>query len=257
MKVAWVTHHLEGEGGPGWLPGLHRGGGEMTDAALRDAAPSGVQLEVLSPQRAREADGYDRVVVTGTDLLTDTDMVRLSLLRPLVFLHHRQKPSQARGMLLAAADPLVVHTPAHEAVERLWCEPRRVEHVLSPMGDVFRTGPKRDVALWAARDHPSKGRLVAEAYATSKGWPFKALFDAPRADVLDAMAEARWFIHLPLWFESEARSVIEAVLSGCEVVANRNVGLTSCERWRDRQWLTEQTSTAAQRFWGLVCGSTF
>lgn len=256
MRVAWVTHHLPGEGGPGWLPGLYRGGGEMTDAVLRGAAPATVELEVLAPERAREADGYDRVVVTGTDHLAEADMVRLSMLRPLVFLHHRQKPSQARAMLLGAADPLVVHTPAHEAVERSWCEPGRVEHVLSPMTDRFRTGPKRDVALWAARDHASKGRLVAEAYATSKGWPFRAMFDSPRDDVLDAMAEARWFIHLPLWFESEARSVIEAVLSGCEVVANRNVGLTSLERWRDPVWLAEQTSTAAQRFWGLVCGST-
>jgi hypothetical protein len=82
--------------------------------------------------------------------------------------------------------------------------------------------------------------------------PFQPIVGQPRSTVLAAMAKAQWFIHLPLEFESEGRSVVEAVLSGCEVIANANVGITSFPRWRDPAWMAEQTSVAGERFWQAV-----
>jgi hypothetical protein len=260
VKVAWVTHHV-GAGDPadGWLPGEHRGGGEMTDADWRAAAPGRVTVDVLGPDAWREATvGYDRIVVTGTDLLSEQALRSLAKLRPVVALHHRQTRSAGRQALLEAAGAVILHTPAHEAVEREWAALKRVVHVLSPMRlDEFppQAAERRQVALWAARNHPLKGQGLAAGYAARKGWPFMALTGQPRSVVLEAMAEARWFVHLPLEFESEGRSVIEAVLSGCEVAANRNVGVTSHERWRDVGWMAEQTAAAGDRFWEVVCGS--
>jgi hypothetical protein len=258
VKVAWVTHHV-GAGDPalGWLPGEHRGGGEMTDAAWRAAAPSTVTVDVIAPDAWTDATvGYDRVVVTGTDLLTEQAMRELAALRPVVALHHRQTPSAGRRELLERADTVIVHTPAHEAVERRWANLNRVVHVLSPMDPAdfpAHAAERRQVAMWAGRDHPLKGKHLAAQYAARQGWPFVAVTGVPRSDVLAAMAETRWFVHLPIEFESEGRSVIEAVLSGCEVYASRLVGVTSCEPWRDPGWLWEQCGTAGQRFWEQVC----
>lgn len=250
-----MTHHV-GAGDPaqGWLPGEHRGGGEMTDADWRAAAPDGVEVTVVSPDRWRESLDADRVVVTGTDLLSDEALCILAKSSPAVAVHHRQARSAARQRLLEAASPLIVHTPGHEAVERSWCSLGRVVHVLSPMRADEFVEPVNDleIALWASRDHPLKGRPIAEAYARRHGWHFVAITARPRADVLAMMARAQRFIHLPLEFESEGRGVIEAVLSGCDVVANRNVGITSFERWRDPAWMAEMTFDAGDRFWQAV-----
>lgn len=260
MRVAWVTHHVgAGDPGQGWLPGEHRGGGEMTDAAWRAAAPAGVDVELLGPDRWRDATtGFDRVVITGTDLLSEQAMRTLAKQRPVVALHHLQTRTAGRQTLLEQADTVIVHTPAHEAAERRWAALRRVEHVLSPMDLAEFPEPhadRRQVAVWAARSHPLKGQGLAEGWCARRGVPMMALSSSSRHQVLQAMAEARWFVHLPLAFESEGRAVIEAVLSGCDVWANRLVGITSCDRWRDPAWLAERTGEAGAAFWEIVCGS--
>lgn len=256
MRVAWVTHHF-GAGNPaeGWLPGPHRGGGEMTDAAWRDAAPAGVQVELVAPDDWEQALGADRVVVTGTDLLSEKAMRRLAKHGAAVALHHAQKRTAGRQALLEAADPLIVHTPAHEAWERRWVAPRRVVHVLSPMDPAEfppAAAERQRVAVWAARNHPLKGHGLAAAWAARHRIPLQTITGQPRQVVLAALANAEWMVHLPREFESEGRAVIEAVLSGCKVAANRLVGVTSLAGWRDPGTLAELTGTAGERFWEAV-----
>jgi hypothetical protein len=78
------------------------------------------------------------------------------------------------------------------------------------------------------------------------------LTNAPRAKVLDALAVARWFVHLPLGFESESRATIEAVLSGCECVTNERVGITSVDGWSDPQRLADMVASAAEKWWQVA-----
>jgi hypothetical protein len=66
------------------------------------------------------------------------------------------------------------------------------------------------------------------------------------------MARAEAFVHLPLAFESECRSVMEAVLSGCVVQTNRNVGITSIPGWDDKNKLRDMVDRAGHDFWQLV-----
>jgi hypothetical protein len=47
--------------------------------------------------------------------------------------------------------------------------------------------------------------------------------------------------------------VMEAVLSGCTVRTNDNVGITSYEHWDDPQWLSDEIDSASEKFWGFVC----
>jgi len=254
MSIAWVTHHLPRDtdsANPAHLPGKYVGGAEMTDATLLEAAPLDVDLvPAWEWERALSA---DHVIVTGTDLLPDEAMTRLAVTKPTVFLHHQQPHSEARRQLINAARVLILHTPAHEAIERQWTQPQRVELVLSPMNPAeCHIETKQDHAVWAQRLHDLKGPLAARMWASENNIELKMLTNAPRAEVLDSLAVARWFVHLPLGFESESRATIEAVLSGCECITNDRVGITSVDGWQDAGRLSELVSTAAQTWWQVA-----
>jgi hypothetical protein len=111
---------------------------------------------------------------------------------------------------------------------------------------------KQPFALWAAREHPLKGKLNAEIWAAQAGYEFKALTNVPRETVLDALARCEYFVHLPLAFESECRTLAEAVLSGCKVHTNDLVGLTSVQDWDNPEVLRNMIDLAGSTFWRLV-----
>lgn len=254
-RIAWITHHLpvEDTGGGKWLPGIFRGGAEMSDHEYRQAAPPWIQIDVFHPDQWEEALTYNRIVITGTDLLSEEAMVRLAEENPMVFVHHEQKESAGRKILIEAADPFVCHTPAHLEREQLWCDITNYQLILSHFdtSECF-VGKKQPYALWAARNHPQKGMNQARLWAHSFGIPLVRMHDYARSDVLDMMSRAEWFVHMPLSFESECRSVMEAVLSGCRVHTNKNVGIVSMPRWDDRIYLGEQIDMAGEAFWEAV-----
>jgi hypothetical protein len=256
MKLAWVTHHLPREidsDHPAHLPGRFVGGAEMTDAALIEAAPDGVEIQLLGPDSWEQALDAEEIVVTGTDLLTDEAMYALAERKPPVFVHHLQTRSAARGHLLEAARVLILHTPAHLEREREWVTPRDVCLVLSPMDPAeCWQETKQDFAVWANRQHELKGPRKAAMYAAQHGMALRQLSNVPRHDVLATLAMARWFIHLPVGFESESRATIEAVLSGCECITNDNVGVTSVPGWDDPEHLASLVSNAADTWWKAV-----
>lgn len=257
MRVAWVTHHVprpdDAQDNPAHLPGRFAGGAEMTDAELLAAVPPGVDVTLVPAEEWERAFDADTIIVTGTDALPDDALVRLAERSPAVLVHHRQERRKGVSDLLNGCRVLIVHTPAHEAVETAWTSPRRVERVLSPI-DVAdcRSGDKQDHAMWAQRWHPLKGPLAAKYWAAKQGIPLRMVTNQPRAVVLDEMQVARWWVHLPLGFESESRATIEAVLSGCEPVVNDNVGISSVDGWRDPVRLAEMLDGAAARFWQVA-----
>jgi hypothetical protein len=92
----------------------------------------------------------------------------------------------------------------------------------------------------------------AKVWAHGFGIPIVVMSDYERRDVLQMMSKAEWFVHTPISFESECRSVMEAVLSGCRVHTNRNVGIASVDNWDDRIYLKEMVDNAGQDFWSCV-----
>ena len=256
MKLAWVTHHLPRDtdsANPAHLPGRYVGGAEMTDAALIEAAPAGVTVDLIAPQDWEQALDADNVVVTGTDLLSDEAMWALAERKPAVFLHHEQTIAAARGHLIESARLVIVHTPAHLQRERRWLTLPNVQLVLSPMDPAeCWQEPKQEFAVWANRMHQLKGPRKAAMWAAQQGVELQMLSNVPRAQVLATMAKARYYVHLPVGFESESRATIEAVLSGCECITNDNVGVTSVQGWNDPTHLAELVSTAAGTWWQAV-----
>lgn len=256
VRVGVVSTHqpVDEDQGDLWLPGAYRGGAELSDAEYLAAAPDGVEWAYTTPG---EAAAFDRVLVTSIDLLTPDECDTLARLDPVVFLHHAVAPADHRVRLLNAARVLMVHTPAHRDRTLAWASPRRVELVLSAMDtSIIGCASEREpFALAASRNHPLKGLKNARVWAASHGYRIVVMTREPRDVVLDAMSRAEVFVHLPLAFESECRSVIEAVLSGCRVATNANVGVTSVPGWDDPSVLRPLVDAAAATYWGIVCES--
>jgi hypothetical protein len=265
VKIGWYTHHTENdpkvaENGSvsqqGLFTGQFAGGAEMSDYEYRLQAPLDFEIEIVTPATfdTHDIHQFDSVVVTGTDAFTDQQLNRLSEYEPFVFVHHLQTPRAGLNALIAGSRLFVTHTPAHMRRELSWAKPRKTAQVLSyfDTSKCYDHMDKQPYALWAAREHPLKGKLKAELWAAQAGYEFKTLTNVPRDQVLDAMARSQWFVHLPLAFESECRAVMEAVLSGCRIHTNENVGITSVQDWQDADHLRHMIDKAGDTFWRLV-----
>ena len=247
MKVGWVTHHLPGvRGNPSLLSGDFAGGAEMLDFDLVATAPDGVEVEWIGPDDWEQAFDCDRVVVTGTDLLSEKAMAGLAELRPVVWVRHQQPRSDVRAHLFRMADPFVCMSDLHGQVESGWSGARA--EVCN--GWIDLTGitpqPKENHALWAARDHPQKGRLAARMWASRNKVELRELSDVSRVEVLEAMMVARWFVFMPLRLDACPRTLIEAEAAGCAIVTNEFAGR------RQTGPLLEVMEQQRQRFWRWV-----
>ena len=226
MKIAWVTHHLVKDEirSDALLPGLYAGGAELNDAVMRSHSPTDVDVTVIPATEWEQAMDYERIVITGTDALTPDAMVTLATRNPLVWIQHAQTPSGERKHLFDNAAPFITMSRLHQAHEARWSRVSDT-YVHSPVWDVdeVQAATKEPFALFAARNHPAKGRINARIKAAEMGVPLIELSNVDRSTVLEHMARATWFIHLPKEFDACPRTVIEATLAGCEIVTNRNL----------------------------------
>jgi hypothetical protein len=244
VKVGWVTHHLPGErDNPSLLSGVFAGGAEMLDFDMVATAPDGVEVQWIGPDEWEQAFDCDRVVVTGTDLLSDKAMAGLAELRPVVWVRHQQPRSDVRAHLFRMADPFVCMSDLHGQVESGWSD--ACAEVCNGWIDLtgITPGVKQGHALWAARNHPQKGRLAARMWAARNKVELRELSGVSRAEVLDAMTVARWFVFLPLQLDACPRTLIEAEAAGCDIVTNEFAGrrqtgplLDVMEQQRERFW---------------------
>lgn len=247
MRVAWLTHHVPRDDDAAWLLPGGVGGAEMTDAAMIRQAPTSVTVDVIEPHHWEQALDFDRLIITGTDLLTDEAMIRLADESPIVWVHHQQQPSKARAVLFERAKPFATMSREHAAVEAAWsgvvsqwCH----GHIDLDMPELTDRDPNS--ALWAARNHPQKGLLPARRWCRSKGLELTELSGVPRSEVLQAMADHWWFVFLPQAFDSCPRTLIEAEAAGCWIYTNQNAGR------RDEGDLADVMAAQAPKFWSWL-----
>jgi glycosyltransferase involved in cell wall biosynthesis len=75
----------------------------------------------------------------------------------------------------------------------------------------------------------------------------------PYEQVPGILARAQIAVHLPNWLECYGRNVMEAYLSGCELVINGNVGAMSYDwDWSDRDAVREKVRRAPNDFWESI-----
>ena len=243
--IAWVSHHLPDK------DGKLVGGAEMTDVALLTDAPT--EYTIITADNWKQALEFDKIVITGTDLLSPFAMTQLARRKPVVAVHHLQTRTEERAELLSSASTLICHSPKHLELELEWTSPKQSTWILSPHDpSQFTAKPKEDFALWAARMHPQKGPVQAQIWADQQGLPLVMMHDKTRAEVLEAMSRAKHFVFLPQGFDAEPRTIIEAVLSGCQVHTNDLAGISSITNWRDPQVLTDLVTNSKELFWSTV-----
>lgn len=254
VRVGVVSTHrpTEQDLGEAWLPGRYRGGAELSDAEYLAACPEGVSWVYIGPG---EAHMVDRVLVTSLEGIGEAEADILAEHEPVVFLHHATQPEPWKARLIGRARRLMLHTPAHEARTIRWCEPREVVHVLSALdeSELYPAEERDGFALAASRNHPLKGLKNARAWAAINDYPIVVMTRERRSTVIEYMRRAEVFVHLPLEFESECRSVIEAVLCGCRVVTNDRVGVTSIDGWDEPDELRARVKAAPSIYWDAVC----
>lgn len=265
MLIGWYTHHITNSENVAVRGCVLQekafdnefiGGAEMSDWEYRQQAPKDVQIQLVTAYNFDDFDpnSFDRIIVTGTETFSDKQLLQLADFEPIVFVHHLQTPRQSLKMLIDSSSLFITHTPAHMLKELAWTQPRNTAQVLSYF-DTSNIRPKpktKHQGVWAARSHPLKGLLGSQMWAEQRGIALKCFSDSPRQRVLDALASAEWFVHLPLAFESECRTVMEAVLSGCKVHTNNLVGITSVDDWHEPDVLRKMIDSAGSTFWKLV-----
>lgn len=240
--IAWVSHHLPR------ADGTLVGGAEMTDATTLEGSP--VPVKVIHPNNWEEAMTFDKIIITGTDLLSDWAMIALAEKSPTVLVHHQQERTEARSKLISSAEKLICHTPRHLQIELEWTTPKSSTWVISSH-DVsqFQVKEKENFALWAARMHQQKGPAEALAWSSHKSMPLLMMHDKPRSEVLEVMSRAKYFVFLPNGFDAEPRTIIEAVLSGCIVHTNTLAGITSIPNWSNPEVMAELVTSAKEKLW--------
>ncbi len=250
MRVAWLTHHIPRveERHGALLPGKYAGGAERNTDYMIQARPAGIEVEYVEPGNYLDAvDGsWDRLVVGGTDKLSEAAMNFLAPYRPIVWVQHAQHRTPAKAHLFQQARRFLTMSRLHMAWEAEWTG-RADDFVHSPVPpDCIAPALKEPFALFAGRAHPAKGKLQARIWAAERGVDLVELENAPHEVVLKHMARAQYFVHLPKERDACPLVVIEATLAGCEVVTNSLVG--RLEPGDPAQVLSEQP----KKFWRIV-----
>jgi hypothetical protein len=243
--IGWVSHHR-------FELGLS-GGAEMSDQRIAEQAP--IEIDRILPTNWSDALKYDRILITGTDLLSNRAMMELAKKKPVVMLHHKQTQHPARQHLLNSARVMICRTPRHLEIEKAWTQPKNSTWILSSIEtSLMQVKEKENFALWASRNHPQKGMKEAIKWSSDEGIPLQMYWDKPYETVLETMSRAKHFVFLPTDFDAEPRVLIEALLSGCQVHTNANAGLTSVPDWDKPDHLKDLVDGAAKKFWDVVIG---
>jgi len=239
MRVAWLAHHdLQNP----------EGGAEMTDIEMIEKAPEGVEVDVLHPAKVDESLlEYDRVVVSRLEMMPPHLAPLIAQTEPLFFSHGDVLPrTDATRHVVQRSKPFVAQSPLSLRSIEKWAGPiNGIAEVPYMSLDGVREDEKANFALWAARSVWHKGLDLAREWADRKGVRLMVMTGRPRSEVLDAMAEARWFVLLSKILDGGPRAVREAQLSGCELVVNENVGYWDIEP----EELRRRTLDAPRRFW--------
>lgn len=223
----------------------------MTDLVMLRNAP--VDVKLFGPNDWEGALDFDKIIITGTDLLDPYAMTELGKKKPVVVVHHQQTRTPHREELINNSSVFICHTPRHLEIEKEWTKPKNSTWILSHHDpSEFTVKPKLDFALWAARWHAQKGPDEAIKWAEENKIKLLMFRDKPRSEVLEAMSIAKHFVFFPTGFDAEPRTIIEAVLSGCQIHTNDLAGITSVPGWDKPEVLADLVSNAKELFWDTV-----
>lgn len=243
MRVAWVTHRdIQSRAG----------GAEAADMDMLALRPEGIDVTLVKPGGIRaDLKEYDRIVATGFVDYTARELNELSRLQPILWVHDAQFSGH---WVYEEATKIIVLTPQHLEYE-LEKNPRlkRDQFIINPgwmnTSGMMPMGTKEHKALWAHRAEPHKGLDNAESWAKEHDVPLEVMVGRPHEEVIYEMARSEYFVLLSHIMDPGPRSVMEAQLCGCKIIANDKVGWFD----EDLQDLNTRLSHADKAFWEAIC----
>lgn len=223
----------------------------MADEAMIGQAPDSVRVAVLHTESLPPSlYQYDRVVVSGVMGLNHEAVQKLVDVDLTCWLHHEMPQHPTLAWMFQEAKWTIALTDRHAEHEAQWAH--GVNWATNPgwfdTSECYETDKFGDT-LWAHRDVWHKGLYAARDWAVSNDAHLTVLMNASRQEVLFEMARHQRFILLSEIFDPCPRAVMEAQLSGCELVVNDRVG------WFDepKDVLKDRIDNAGREFWRLVC----
>jgi hypothetical protein len=220
----------------------------MLQEAMRSRVPQGVELVEIRPGELDLIDGCDDLVVAGLAGFADVELAALASRSPLAWI---MTPPKRRELPLLEASRVVWASPEMMGWFP-WAPKGEVCSGWFDTSEVPRGEEKDGYALWAARDHPQKGRIGARLAADRLGVELIELTGVPRSRVLEAMDRAAYFILLPKGAPDPCpTTVIEAEIAGCEIIVNSMVGRVPV---RGSQQVAEWVESLPERFYGWLNG---
>ncbi|MCU0563260.1 MAG: hypothetical protein MUE48_04845 [Desulfobacterales bacterium] len=263
------------------------GGAEQTDEAILAAAPWPVDRVAARDATPALLERYDLHVIGNLALARPELLQALARLGRHVLFEHDLRICRHRGNFPAARDPV------HRWIGRCVCPHRRWRPMLaSSLGMIFltalqlsvyrsnpffsppavrvlgssvfgqdffdrvRRAPRvraREGSCMLQSPQRIKGTRAALRYCRRRGMTPHGIRNLAYDEVLDLLERSRLFVFLPTHLEPAGRMPVEARFLGCEIVANRNVGVTGEPWWHlpDAEAL-EVLRDAGPRFWRLV-----
>ena len=260
-----------------WDLGLHNGGQMLTARALLDGRPDWASVRMITPYHDEALGQCDAYIINQCRFFRLDQLARLAS-ETYVWLFHDAMAMYAHQAILLRpliqrATACVFKSPFHrEQVVKRWpsaaCPPGRVVYADVIPVDQFHDGPKTRDAIWLGNYVAPKGVLEAidwaeenrrhldmfgfgDPFQFGRSSPYVRMYPVlPYSEVPSVLRQYRTFVFLPTGPEAAARVVPEAVLSGCELVVNDNVGVTSFDWWtEDPDLLRKRLQDRSGEFW--------
>lgn len=267
LRIAWINDHQTG------------GGAERTNCAAMEVSPFRGSIDLVTPERF--SCDYEFFIINNSRLFTELQLEWIVRNRPFAVYSHDVLPTThvpLRYEMFYLSSLNIFLSPLHlreteirygiripraVAIPSIFT-PARLDRLATRrerprskstcwVGSIYKHKGIDNVLLWArengvAVDFYGSGDPVLTAQL---GFSSYANYHGPIEDPLLLYGNHGKFIHLPGSVEACGRSVIEAYLSGCEMVVDtEKVGFFSYGLdFRDGDSVAEFLTGAGIRFW--------
>ncbi len=268
----------------GWLydqaMSLHTGGQMLSSRLLLQRAPEWAEVKVISPYRDEWLGKCDAYIINQCRYFRPDQLARAT---PHIWLFHDMLHNCTHQgfilkVLLKKATGCIFKSPFHqESVYGKWPGAKKVPGkavYATPIDtDLFWCDPPNQTkgTIWLGNYVPEKGVVKAVKWAEENGkvMDFFGFGDAfmfriaspwvrfhpvlPYGEVPQTLRKYKRLVFLPKCQEAAGRVVVEALLSGCEVVTNDMIGFKSFDWWTDEpDALRKALEEREGEFWETV-----